>query len=285
MTHQIAVDHKSVVGECPLWHPFDKKLYWIDIPKGEILRYDPATENHEKFYSGEVIGGFTIQEDGALLLFLEKCAVKILKEGETSTVIDEIHEELDTRFNDVIADPEGRVFCGTMPAKDHRARLYRLDRDGSITKILAGIGISNGMGFTPDRKQMYFTDSTEGKIYLFDYDLKTGKIKNRRVFVTVPKSEGVPDGMTVDKEGCIWSARWGGGCIIRYKPDGGEELRIQFPAKKISSVTFGGKDYKDIYVTTAGGDKREEDGPGAGALFHLNPGVQGVPEFLSKIVL
>lgn len=285
MTHQIAVDHKSVVGECPLWHPFDKKLYWIDIPKGEILRYDPATGNHEKFYSGEVIGGFTIQEDGALLLFLEKCAVKILKEGETSTVIDEIHEELDTRFNDVIADPEGRVFCGTMPAKDHRARLYRLDRDGSITKILAGIGISNGMGFTPDRKQMYFTDSTEGKIYLFDYDLKTGKIKNRRVFVTVPKSEGVPDGMTVDKEGCIWSARWGGGCIIRYKPDGGEELRIQFPAKKISSVTFGGKDYKDIYVTTAGGDKREEDGPGAGALFHLNPGVQGVPEFLSKIVL
>jgi len=285
MTHQIAVDHKSVVGECPLWHPFDKKLYWIDIPKGEILRYDPATGNHEKFYSGEVIGGFTIQEDGALLLFLEKCAVKILKEGETSTVIDEIHEELDTRFNDVIADPEGRVFCGTMPAKDHRARLYRLDRDGSITKILAGIGISNGMGFTPDRKQMYFTDSTEGKIYLFDYDLKTGEIKNRRVFVTVPKSEGVPDGMTVDKEGCIWSARWGGGCIIRYKPDGGEELRIQFPAKKISSVTFGGKDYKDIYVTTAGGDKREEDGPGAGALFHLNPGVQGVPEFLSKIVL
>ena len=218
MTHQIAVDHKSVVGECPLWHPFDKKLYWIDIPKGEILRYDPATGNHEEFYSGEVIGGFTIQEDGALLLFLEKCAVKILKEGETSTVIDEIHEELDTRFNDVIADPEGRVFCGTMPAKDHRARLYRLDRDGSITKILAGIGISNGMGFTPDRKQMYFTDSTEGKIYLFDYDLKTGKIKNRRVFVTVPKSEGVPDGMTVDKEGCIWSARWGGGCIIRYKP-------------------------------------------------------------------
>ena len=285
MTHQIAVDHKSVVGECPLWHPFDKKLYWIDIPKGEILRYDPATGNHEKFYSGEVIGGFTIQEDGALLLFLEKCAVKILKGGETSTVIDEIHEELDTRFNDVIADPEGRVFCGTMPAKDHRARLYRLDRDGSITKILAGIGISNGMGFTPDRKQMYFTDSTEGKIYLFDYDLKTGEIKNRRVFVTVPKSEGVPDGMTVDKEGCIWSARWGGGCIIRYKPDGGEELRIQFPAKKISSVTFGGKDYKDIYVTTAGGDKREEDGPGAGALFHLNPGVQGVPEFLSKIVL
>lgn len=285
MTPQIVVDHKSVVGECPLWHPFDKKLYWIDIPKGSILRYDPETGNHEEFYSGEVIGGFTIQEDGALLLFLERGAVKILKDGETSTVIDEISEELDTRFNDVIADPKGRVFCGTMPAKDHKARLYRLDADGSITKILDGIGISNGMGFTPDRKQMYFTDSPRGKIYLFDYDLKIGKIKNQRVFVTVPESEGVPDGMTVDKEGCIWSARWDGGCLIRYKPDGKEDLRIQFPAKKISSVTFGGKDYRDIYVTTAGGDKREEEGSDAGALFYLNLDIQGVPEFLSNISL
>lgn len=285
MTPQIVVDHKSVVGECPLWHPFDKKLYWIDIPKGSILRYDPETGNHEEFYSGEVIGGFTIQEDGALLLFLERGAVKILKDGETSTVIDEISEELDTRFNDVIADPKGRVFCGTMPAKDHKARLYRLDADGSITKILDGIGISNGMGFTPDRKQIYFTDSPRGKIYLFDYDLKIGKIKNQRVFVTVPESEGVPDGMTVDKEGCIWSARWDGGCLIRYKPDGKEDLRIQFPAKKISSVTFGGKDYRDIYVTTAGGDKREEEGPDAGALFYLNLDIQGVPEFLSNISL
>lgn len=285
MTPQIVVDHKSVVGECPLWHPFDKKLYWIDIPKGSILRYDPETGNHEEFYSGEVIGGFTIQEDGALLLFLERGAVKILKDDETSTVIDEISEELDTRFNDVIADPKGRVFCGTMPAKDHKARLYRLDADGSITKILDGIGISNGMGFTPDRKQMYFTDSPRGKIYLFDYDLKIGKIKNQRVFVTVPESEGVPDGMTVDKEGCIWSARWDGGCLIRYKPDGKEDLRIQFPAKKISSVTFGGKDYRDIYVTTAGGDKREEEGPDAGALFYLNLDIQGVPEFLSNISL
>ena len=283
MTPQIAVDHKSVVGECPIWHPFDKKLYWIDIPEGIIFRYDPETGNHEEFYSGEVIGGFTIQEDGSLLLFLERGAVKILKDGETSTVIDEIYEELDTRFNDVIADPEGRVFCGTMPAKDNKARLYRLDTDGSITKILDGIGISNGMGFTPDRKQMYFTDSPGGKIYLFDYDLETGKIKNQRMFVTVPESEGVPDGMTVDKEGCIWSARWDGGCLIRYKPDGKEDLRIQFPAKKISSVTFGGKDYRDIYVTTAGGDKREEEGPDAGALFHLNLDIQGVPEFLSKI--
>jgi len=283
MTPQIAVDHKSVVGECPIWHPFDKKLYWIDIPEGIIFRYDPETGNHEEFYSGEVIGGFTIQEDGSLLLFLERGAVKILKDGETSTVIDEIYEELDTRFNDVIADPEGRVFCGTMPAKDNKARLYRLDTNGSITKILDGIGISNGMGFTPDRKQMYFTDSPGGKIYLFDYDLKTGNIENQSVFVTVPESEGVPDGMTVDKEGCIWSARWDGGCLIRYKPDGKEDLRIQFPAKKISSVTFGGKDYRDIYVTTAGGDKREEEGPDAGALFHLNLDIQGVPEFLSKI--
>lgn len=283
MKPEIVADTKLATGEGPLWHPMEEKLYWLDIPNGKILRYDPKTGSHQQVYQGEVIGGFTIQEDGALLLFMEKGAVKIWRNGELTTVIDDIPDERETRFNDVIADPAGRVFCGTMPAKDHLGRLYRLDTDGSLTKILDGIGISNGMGFTPDRKQMYYTDSAKGEIYLFDYDQRTGDIRNQREFLKISESGVEPDGLTVDAEGYIWSARWNGSCVVRIAPDGTEDFRITLPAKKVSSITFGGNEYKDIYVTTAGGDNRKEEGSGAGALFHLNLDIQGVPEFFSRI--
>jgi len=280
---EMVVDEKSVIGECPLWHPLEKRVYWLDIGSGSIHRYDPEQKSHERVYQGIRVGGFTIQADGTLLLFMDRGAVGIWKNGELTFVIDEIPEERDTRFNDVIADPEGRVFCGTMPTKDRPGRLYRLDPNGNLTRILDGIEISNGMGFTVDRKQMYFTDSGKGEIYLFDYDQQCGEIDNRRLFLRAPRSEGVPDGMTVDAEGYVWSARWNGGCVVRYAPNGKEVLRIHFPAKKVSCVTFGGEDYMDIYVTTAGGDNREEEGSGAGALFSLNFDIQGLPEFFSRI--
>jgi len=103
--------------------------------------------------------------------------------------------------------------------------------------------------------------------------------------VQTAENEGVPDGMTVDAEGYVWSARWDGGCLVRYAPDGTEERRIHFPAKKVSSVIFGGEDYTDMYVTTAGGNNKAEEGEGAGALFRINLGIKGVPEFASRIGL
>ena len=283
MELEMIADYNCVTGEGPLWHPGEQRLYWADIPTGRMFRYDSASGSHEQFYEGEVVGGFTIQEDGALLLFMAKGAVALWRDGELGYIIEEIPDERESRFNDVIADPAGRVFCGTMPTQDRLGRLYRLDTNGTLTKLLDEIGCSNGMGFTPDRKQMYYTDSTELEIYLFDYDGNTGTITNQRVFVQTPEGEGVPDGMTVDAEGYVWSARWDGSCLVRYAPDGAEDRRIQFPAKKVSSVTFGGEDYTDIYVTTAGGANKEEEGSGAGALFRLNPGIQGVPEFPSKV--
>jgi D-xylonolactonase len=191
-----------------------------------------------------------------------------------------------TRFNDVHADTQGRVFCGTMPTKQRPGRLYRLDRDGSIHKVLEGIGCSNGMGFTLDRKQMYYTDSEAYTIYLFDYDEATGGLSNQRIFVQHDASLGLPDGMTVDAHGFVWSAHWDGNALLRYNPQGEEVMRIPFPAKKVSSITFGGDDYSDIYVTTAGGDNKPVEGEGAGALFRLRvPGVRGLPEYYSRVCL
>jgi len=282
---ELIADYHCVTGEGPLWHAGEQRLYWLDIPLGRIFRYDPAAGTHEQVYEGEPIGGFTIQSDGALLLFMARGAVKIWRQGVLTTVIDELPDERNTRFNDVIADPAGRVFCGTMRSPEHLGRLYRLERDGRITTLLDGIGTSNGLGFTPDRQQIYYTDTPKREIYLFDYHRETGAITNQRVFVHTPEdpAEGRPDGMTVDAEGYVWSARWDGGCLVRYAPDGTEERRVHFPAKKVSCPTFGGPDYSDLYVTTAGGDKKEENGPGAGALFRVRLGIRGVPEFASRI--
>ncbi|MBX3011347.1 MAG: SMP-30/gluconolactonase/LRE family protein [Caldilineaceae bacterium] len=278
-------DYQCVTGEGPLWHPDEQRLYWVDIPQGRLFRYDPQTGQHEQLYEGDPIGGFTIQADGALLLFMAQGAIRIWRAGHLSTLRASTPGEEDSRFNDVIADPAGRVFCGTMPTATRLGNLYRLETDGTLHHLLSGIGTSNGLGFTPDRQQLYYTITREKKVYVFDYAVTTGAITNQRVFVDSANAPGSPDGLTVDAEGDVWSARWDGACLIRYAPDGTEERRISFPTKKISCLTFGGPDYTDMYVTTAGGNDRAANGATAGALYHLNLGIQGVPEFRSRIGL
>jgi D-xylono/L-arabinono-1,4-lactonase len=271
------------IGENPVWHPLEKRLYWCDIPKGRIFRYDPATGTHEKCYEGDVVGGFTIQSDGTLLLFMVRGSIRTWNHGELKDIVKEIRDERDSRFNDVIADPAGRVFCGTMPTPTRPGRLYRLDRDGKLTIVLEGIGCSNGMAFSLDGNVMYYTDSTAKTIYAFDYDEKTGNLERQRVFARTRDADGVPDGATVDAEGCLWSAQWDGSCVIRYGKDGKEESRVVFPVKKVSSLTFGGAHYEDLYVTTAGSENILEDGQDSGALFRVDVGKSGKAEFFSRI--
>jgi D-xylonolactonase len=207
-------------------------------------------------------------------------------------VIDELPGDDELRFNDVIADPAGRVFGGTMPQDSGRATagerlgsFYRIDIDGTVTKLFEGTCIPNGMGFTPDRKHMYYTESMDYKIFLYDYDQETGEISDRRVFVETPRSEGLPDGMTVDAEGYVWSARCGGSSLVRYTPQGVEERRIRMPARMITSAIFGGRELDEIYVTSLGGDDTAQHGEHAGALFRLKLGIRGVEEFRSRIGL
>ena len=285
MTAKVVVDCECELGESPMWHPLDKRVYWVDIPKGRLFRFDPADGSHEMCHEGPPIGGFTIQPDGSLVLFMAGGSIGIWRGGDVEAVVDEIAQERGGRFNDVIADPAGRVFCGTMPIGDRPGGLWRLDTDGSIRQVLDGIGCSNGMGFTPDGKGMYYTDSKQREIYLFDYDRSSGEIANRRVFATVPdgEGEGVPDGMTVDAEGYVWGARWGGSCVVRHAPDGSEDRRVSVPAEKVSSVTFGGEGFGDLYLTTAGGGSKDTDGAAAGDLLCCCPGPRGVAEFFSRI--
>ncbi|MCX7028957.1 MAG: SMP-30/gluconolactonase/LRE family protein [Spirochaetes bacterium] len=283
---ELIADYACLTGENPLWHPMEKRLYWLDIPRGRMFRYDPATGKHEQCHQGEQVGGFTVQADGGLLMFGTHGSIRVWREGIVRTIVEEIPEELESRFNDVIADPSGRVFCGTMPKPDGSpGSLYRLDRDGTLTRLFGGIGCSNGMGFTPDRKRMYHTDSKPREVYTFAYDERTGSLADRRLFLRLPEGS-TPDGMTVDAEGFVWCAIWGGSCVIRFSPEGWEMERIELPARLCASLTFAGPDLSDLYVTCAGGDDRQTNGPGAGGLYRVRgTGHRGAPEFVSRVML
>ncbi|WP_226006652.1 SMP-30/gluconolactonase/LRE family protein [Natrinema salinisoli] len=278
-------DIHAHTGEGPLWHPNDQQLYWVDIPAGRLYRYDPATDDHEIAYEtdGAPLGGYTIEADGALLLFTHGTISRWAPGDDDAEPVASI--DADTRFNDVIAGPNGRVFCGTMPGEETLGDLYRLERDGTSTVAIEDVDIANGMGFSGET--FYFTESEARRVYAYDYDRATGDLSNERTVIEMPADGAVPDGMTVDEEGCIWSARWNGGRVVRYSPDGEQLDEIELPARKVSSVTFGGPEYSDLYLTTALDDgDRETEGDGAGALFRVpDVDVSGVPEYRSGIAL
>jgi len=290
MNPKIVANYACEIGEGPLWNPANYHLYWTDIPTGRMFWLNTITGEHNQFYHGRVVGGFTIQRDGNLLLFMDQGTVAILKQGKLSYVIPDIPREKENRFNDVVADPVGRVFCGTMPSNMDRlneqlGRLYRLDTDGSMTLILDNICNPNGMAFTTDHSQMYYTDSLMQKIYIFDYNIKNGTLSNQRVFVDTHEKEGLPDGLTVDSDGYVWSAQVMASSLIRYSPEGDEVQRVVIPTPAVTSLTFAGKDCTDMYVTTAGGEDKTRNLSGAGALYKLNLGIKGIPEYQSNITI
>lgn len=276
-------------GENPLWCERRKKLLFADIPRGVVYGYDPATAKCDVMARTRVTGGFTLQEDGSLLLFQDGPIAVLGTDGAVREVARDACPGND-RFNDVIADPEGRVFAGTLGGG--KGRLLRFDTDGRVTEMMSGIGCANGMGFTPDLRSMYFIDSFARKIYLFDYDRRSGNLSKRRIFAKIRREDGLPDGMTVDAEGCVWTALWYGGRLQRYTPNGKLDQEIFLPATQTSSVTFGGPDLNEMYVTTAGNSEPDPLVPRGydlkawrgGGLYRVRvPGIRGKSEFRSQI--
>ena len=290
--HSIVADTRCHTGEGPLYHPDRGVVYWVDIPRGSLFEYDPIDDDYAQVFDYDgAVGGFTIQADGDLLLFCDRGRIVpcSLDDGLGDPVVESVEGAEESRFNDVIADPAGRAFAGTMPTDDAGGRLYRLDTDGSLATVETDVTIPNGLGFTPDHEQLYFTETDADAIYRYDYDESTGAVSNREVFVDTSDVTGRPDGMTVDANGDVWSAFWDGGRLVRYASDGTERERVELPARKVSALTFGGLEYETAYVTTAlgpgNGDpgSRETEGTGAGALLAVDPGVTGVPECRSRI--
>jgi D-xylono/L-arabinono-1,4-lactonase len=272
------------VGENPLWDEREGRLYWADIEAGTLFRVDHESGEHECFHRGpDQIGGFTFQEDGALLLFeVDRIAV-LEKSGQRRIIAERIDSGM-VRFNDAIADPQGRVFAGTTGKTDQSGGLYRIDLDGSVEVMWRGTGCANGMGFSPDLRQFYWTCSTTYLIYVADYQRETGALSDRRVFHRAPRDQGIPDGLTVDRLGRVWSARWEGSALVCLNAEGEVIERVALPVSRVSSATFGGPDLDTLYVTTAGGTW-EGSGPDDGTLYRMKMPVPGTVEFRSRVRL
>ena len=294
-TPAIVADYSCLVAGSPLWHPEEKRLYWVDAPRGRLFRHTPGSGTHEQVYQGGSIGGLAVQADGSLLLIMESGAVKVWRETGILTVTESLMGMEGFRIGGVVADPAGRVVFAAVPAGPaapggpatptggHSGSLYRLDPDGKVVKLLEGISSLGGASFTPDGRGMYCAGHHRRAISLFEYEQSTGALSNPQAIVTFPESLGVPRGVAVDAKGFVWAAAQGGSCVVRFSTLGKEEQRVYFPATLVVGIAFGGEDLRDLFVTTAGGENKKENGPGAGALYRVRPGIRGVAGFHSRV--
>lgn len=271
-------------GENPYWHPDDGCVYWTDIPAGVLYRYDPKTTKAEVCYRGDPVGGFTLQADGKFLLFrVRDIATLDPKLGHVESIIQYTDDTMD-RFNDVHADPLGRVYAGTIGKKwTDVGGLYLIGLDKSVRKVATGTKCSNGMAFSPDESILYWHCSSRRKIFAFDFDRGSGDLRNERVFYEAPADEGTPDGTAMDREGNLWSCRWDGHRICVINPAGVKIDEIKFPVAKVSCAIFGGKADNELFVTTAGG--KPDSTTADGTLYRIVTHTTGRPRFRSKIGL
>ena len=273
------------LGEGPLWDARSGELVWLDITGQLVHRLDPSTGRDRPIQVGQEVGAVGLRSSGGLVGALREGFALIADDGRCELISDTERDRAHTRMNDGRVDPAGRFWAGTM-AFDCRAgagTLYRLDGRQRVAPVLSGLTISNGMDWSADRRLMYFIDSTTYRVDLFDYDDETGAIRGRRPFCAIGEGETMPDGMTLDAEGALWVAVWGGGGVLRFAPDGTPAGSIQLPASQVTSCAFGGPDLADLYITTAArGLSAEERArePHAGQLFVCRPGPRGRPPSL-----
>jgi sugar lactone lactonase YvrE len=271
----VALRTTARLGEGPVWDARSSTLRWVDIERGEVHRFDPASGTDTFFEVGEQVGTVAVRAAGGLVLALRSGLYTCLDDGGRLTRLHEIDTDPPGgRGNDGKADPWGRFWAGTMLEGDDGAgALYRLDPDHSLHTMVTGVGVSNGLGWSPDGTTMYYIDTTSGGVDAFDHDPSSGAVARRRRLVDVDR--GSPDGMTVDAEGCLWVALWDGWGVRRYAPDGRLITTVEVPAQRVTSCAFGGD---TLYITTARIGVRDfDDQPSAGSVFACSPGVGGLP--------
>lgn len=269
------IDQKlCILGEGPVWNPLDNRIYWIDIVKGQIHSNDVTCNNPHTLATEDMIGSFAFCEDGRMIAALQKGLVFIdPKTGQQEMIGDpESHLPMN-RFNDGKCDPAGRFWAGTLPlSEDHPGgSLYRVDRDLSIHKQLGDVTISNGLSWSHDHQFFYFIDTPALRVDRFDYDNKSGSLANRQTILHIDPKDGYPDGMTIDKEGMLWIAHWGGWQVTRWDPSSGQKIdNIKLPVSQVTSLCFGGENFNTLFITSARRGLSEEsllEEPLAGTTF------------------
>jgi D-xylonolactonase len=292
---EIAARNQDKCGEGPIWDPQRRRLLWDDLSSSLVFELSPASGETRVLSRDLMVSAIALHRSGELV-FAGSGGIHLWHgQGRFRTLVSADRGEA-LCFNDILADPLGRLYAGTYcwgaKGMEKHGRLYLVDTAGALRVVDEGIELANGLGFSPDNRTLYFADSSARRIYAYDVDPASGSLSRRRVFVQVPREEGLPDGLTVDREGFVWCAQWYGAQVVRYDPDGRVERRIAMPVTQVSSVAFGGDDLDELYVTTAAEPWPSDLAPPGydlnapntgGALYRLRPVVRGKPEHLAAL--
>lgn len=264
-------------GEGPVWHAGWPGLRWVDMLAGDVLELggDGAVRRR---HVGTVAAALRPRSNGGAVIGLERGFALADATLERIEPLGEVWQDDGVRMNDGGCDPDGRFYCGSM-AYDERpgaGSLYRLDPDGTVSTVLSGVTISNGLAWSPGGDTAYYVDTSTHRVDAFDYDPGRG-LTNRRPLLRIPEDAGAPDGMTVDAEGRLWIALWGGAGVRCYTTDGALAEHVPLPARLVTACTFGGPALDELYITTSRQGLPDGEQPEAGALFRYRPGVRGLP--------
>lgn len=277
------VADRNILGEGPVWDDVEGCLWWVDIVGATLHRLRLPDEAHQSWPMPERIAALAPRREGGLVLAMASGFARF--DGATGGLMpypDRPALRAGQRLNDGSCDAAGRFWCGAMreEGEEPDAALHVLHPDGSLTEHPAGLSIINCVNWSPDGRTMYFSDTPAGIIYACDFDIAAGRMGERRVFHGGQDVPGQPDGGTVDAEGCLWNARYGGGGVARFRPDGSLDHFLPLPAQKITCCAFGGPELRTLFVTSATEGMSEEEKtaqPLAGRLMALEPGVHGRP--------
>jgi sugar lactone lactonase YvrE len=280
---EVILRARAAVGEGPVWDERTNTLIWVDIMRHAVHVFDPASGSDRAVDVGQPVGAAALREGGGLVLALRDgfALMDASLDGDIRWIA-RVEDDIPTnRMNDGKCDAAGRFWAGTMAfdVTPGAAALYRLGPDGSVTRALSDVTLSNGLDWSPDNRTMYYIDSPTHRIDAIEFDLESGRLGERRPLITIPKEVGLPDGMTVDAEGGLWVALHGGGAIHRYTSEGHLDQVINLPVKHVTCCAFGGSDYGDLYITSMTYNLPVDDQPLAGSLFRTRPGVRGRPSF------
>ena len=292
---ELLLDCKNTLGEGITYSSVNNNLYWLDINnKSKLFKLNLSSNKSELFELPEIVTATSVKSDDELILASNNGLNLFTISSKKFERVLNIEDQLKlTRSNDGGSDAYGRFWLGTMqnnfdkdgndiPINDNIGKLYKVDIDMNISVAEEGLGIPNTFVWSPNNTKFYFTDTLNGKILSYNFELESGELSNKKDFAQFER--GHPDGSTIDTDGCIWNCRWGGSCIVRFTPTGEVDQIIEMPVQNITNCIFGGSDMKTLFITTAS-NREENKNDLDGSLFAINLNYQGIEDNKSKLEL